>query len=55
MSRSQKLPNLDYMGDGEAAQDPDPSLCPTQRGCFGLARYHGATESQTFAVVGAFF
>ena len=31
------------------------SLCPTQRGCYGLARHYGATESQTSEAVGAFF
>ena len=55
MPRSHTLPNLDYMVDGETALYPVPSLCPAQRGCYGLACYHGATECQTSEAVGAFF
>ena len=35
-----------YKVDVEAALYPVPSLCPTQRGCYGLACYHGVAEFQ---------
>ena len=38
----------------EAALYPVPSLCPTQRDCYGLMRYHGAAESQTPEGCGCF-
>ena len=41
--------------DVEAALYPVPSLCPTQRRCYDLMRYHGAAESQTSEAVSAFF
>ena len=43
------------MVDVEAAPYAFISLCPTQRVCYGLVRYHGAAESQTSEAVGAFF
>ena len=33
----------------------EAALCPTQRGCYGLAHYHGAAEFQTSEAVTVFF
>ena len=52
IARSHKLPNVDNIVDVEAALYPFPSLCPTQRGCFGLADCCAA-EFQTSEAVAA--